>query len=136
MLSIDQFKHYAVRVGITGIVCTIIFFVTWFVVHRNDFGGAVVSDQSNIPSHDVVLSDLMDPFPNDKDRDGIEDIKEQELGLSDVLPDTDVDGLQDNDELSIWKTDPLKFDTDGDGYGDGWEVLKGYNPTGTGPLVQ
>jgi len=37
-------------------------------------------------------------------------------------PDTDGDGLTDDDETNIHGTDPLKWDTDGDGLPDGWEV--------------
>ena len=45
-------------------------------------------------------------------------------------PDTDGDGLYDEDETSIHGTDPDKYDTDGDGLSDGIEV----NTTGTDPL--
>ena len=43
--------------------------------------------------------------------------------------DSDLDGLTDEGELKIFKTDPNNPDTDGDGYLDGAEVL-----SGTGPL--
>jgi hypothetical protein len=75
-----------------------------------------------------------DPFPHDKDRDGILDTKEKEMGTSDIDFDTDHDGLADADEVKIWKTDPKKADTDGDGYSDGLEVFGGFNPRGTGKL--
>ena len=53
----------------------------------------------------------VDLFPNDKDRDGIDDTKEKELGLSTRDFDTDGDGVADADEIDIWKTDPKKTDT-------------------------
>lgn len=42
--------------------------------------------------------------------------------------DSDHDGLSDKKEIDIYKTDPSKWDTDGDGYGDGDEVWNGYSP--------
>lgn len=47
--------------------------------------------------------------------------------------DTDEDGLSDLIEAAI-KTDINKADTDGDGYSDKDEVLKGFNPLGAGSL--
>ncbi|OGZ53200.1 MAG: hypothetical protein A3B25_02685 [Candidatus Ryanbacteria bacterium RIFCSPLOWO2_01_FULL_48_26] len=41
--------------------------------------------------------------------------------------DADHDGLTNLDEFYV-KTNPLKVDTDGDGFDDGREVLNGYNP--------
>lgn len=48
--------------------------------------------------------------------------------------DSDLDGLFDQDEIDIYKTDPNNSDTDGDGYLDGDEVKNGYNPAGAGSL--
>jgi hypothetical protein len=46
-----------------------------------------------------------------------------------VLPrDTDNDGLSDDDETTVYGTDPALEDTDGDGVGDGVEVLAGTDP--------
>nr|MDO8112990.1 PKD domain-containing protein [Candidatus Sigynarchaeota archaeon] len=42
--------------------------------------------------------------------------------------DADGDGLTNQDELRVRHTDPLRFDTDGDNWGDGKEVLVGKNP--------
>nr|MDO8110335.1 PKD domain-containing protein [Candidatus Sigynarchaeota archaeon] len=42
--------------------------------------------------------------------------------------DADGDGLANQDELRVRHTDPLRSDTDGDGWGDGKEVLIGKNP--------
>lgn len=89
---------------------------------------AVVTEQAK-PQAPVV-----DEFAHDKDKDGVLDTKEAELGLSDYEFDTDKDGLSDYAEINKWKTDPTKRDTDGDGYGDGIEVIKGYNPLGPGKL--
>lgn len=48
--------------------------------------------------------------------------------LAQEIIDTDQDELPDYEELSIHYTDPNKFDTDGDGFGDGQEVNGGYSP--------
>ena len=59
----------------------------------------------------------------DTDGDGIND--ESELSQYKTDPykkDTDGDGLSDGDEISKYKTDPLKKDTDGDGLSDYDEI--------------
>jgi sulfoxide reductase heme-binding subunit YedZ len=45
-----------------------------------------------------------------------------------VLKDSDYDGLVDQSEIDVYKTDPNKFDTDGEGYSDGVEVIAKSNP--------
>lgn len=65
----------------------------------------------------------------DLDADNLPNVKEAELGTDPLLPDTDIDGLDDGAEVRVWGTDPLNKDTDGDGFSDGDEVLKfGTNP--------
>lgn len=48
--------------------------------------------------------------------------------VSGCSPDTDGDGLLDDDEVNIYGTDPNNPDTDGDGYNDGGEVNIGSDP--------
>jgi hypothetical protein len=48
-------------------------------------------------------------------------------------PDIDNDGLTDAEEL-VFGTDPGMWDTDGDGYNDGLEVMNLYNPLGFAPV--
>jgi methionine sulfoxide reductase heme-binding subunit len=45
-----------------------------------------------------------------------------------VAVDSDLDGLTDQGEIQVFRTDPSKTDTDGDSYGDGVEVLAGTDP--------
>ena len=71
----------------------------------------------------------------DSDKDGLDDVREKELGTDAYNADTDSDGLSDGDEVIIWKTNPLNPDTDGDSYKDGQEVRNGYNPLGAGKLI-
>src|SRR6185436_15952619 len=48
--------------------------------------------------------------------------------LAVAVADTDHDGLSDSDETAIYGTNPNKFDSDGDGMGDGAEILAGTDP--------
>lgn len=43
-------------------------------------------------------------------------------------PDSDNDGLTDEQEIKIYQTNPNLADTDGDGYSDGEEIKYGYSP--------
>jgi hypothetical protein len=62
-------------------------------------------------------------LPPDSDGDGLSDDDELNIhGTDPLLPDTDGDGLDDGDEVNQHGTDPLLPDTDGDGFGDGDEV--------------
>lgn len=70
----------------------------------------------------------------DTDQDGLNDQEELELGTNANSTDTDTDGLFDREEVRVYKTDPLKPDTDGDTFLDGAEVKSGYNPSGEGKL--
>lgn len=46
-----------------------------------------------------------------------------------LMFDTDGDGLTDEQEVNIFKTDPTNKDSDGDGYEDGNEVRDSYDPS-------
>jgi len=70
----------------------------------------------------------------DSDHDGLSDDEEEKYGTDKNNPDTDNDKLFDREEIYVYKTDPLNPDSDGDSYHDGDEVLKGYNPLGSGKL--
>jgi len=72
----------------------------------------------------------------DTDGDGLNDEEEAVLGSDPELKDTDGDELSDFDEVRIYKSDPNNIDTDGDGYSDGQEVSGGYNPVGSGKLFE
>lgn len=83
---------------------------------------------------DMQVDEVLFGEPIDTDKDGLDDIREKELGTNPKVSDTDKDGLIDGDEVIIWKTNPLNPDTDGDGYADGEEVKNGYNPLGSGKI--
>ncbi len=45
-----------------------------------------------------------------------------------ALQDSDSDGLSDEQELTLYGTDPQNSDSDGDGFLDGEEIARGYSP--------
>jgi len=95
-------------------------------------GGGSVS-----PTNDQVEQNSapkVERFPNDLDRDGIDNATEKQLGLSETEFDTDGDGLSDYTEVNTYKTNPKSMDTDGDGYTDADEIMNGYNPNGSGKM--
>ena len=51
-----------------------------------------------------------------------------------LLPDSDSDGVPDNDEINIYHTDPKDRDTDKDGYSDWIELVSGYSPLNNKPV--
>ena len=93
------------------------------------------SDNTNEQTEHVVMPKTeVRPVSDDLDNDGVLDVKEKELGLSNRNYDTDGDGLTDKQELDTYNTDPTNTDSDGDGYADGYEVMNGFNPAGDGKL--
>lgn len=72
----------------------------------------------------------------DTDGDGLSDQEEKSLGTDAAKQDTDEDSLTDYEEVVLWKTNPLLPDTDGDTFLDGTEVKNGFNPLGSGKLLQ
>ena len=50
----------------------------------------------------------------DTDKDGLNDEEEDKYSTDKFVMDTDQDGLTDFQEVHIYKTNPLKVDTDGD----------------------
>lgn len=96
--------------------------------------------------------------PLDSDGDGLDDVREREIGTNARLPDSDRDGLTDGDEVrtyktnpreldtdgdaladgvevTLWRTDPLQADSDADGFPDGKEIYNFYSPLGAGKLL-
>ena len=64
----------------------------------------------------------------DLDLDGLTNKQEKEHKTSPSLSDTDMDGLDDNYEISTSKTEPVKKDTDDDGLSDYDEIQLGFDP--------
>lgn len=73
------------------------------------------------------LATILQP-PRDTDGDGLLDKEEKILGTDPFNKDTDLDGLNDYEEVKIYHTNPLKYDSDGDYVSDYEEVKAGANP--------
>lgn len=80
---------------------------------------------------DNITTETLKP---DTDGDGLSDEEEIFHQTDPKLVDTDSDGLYDWEETAIYFTDPLKVDTDEDSYSDGSEVFNGYNPIGASTI--
>jgi hypothetical protein len=70
----------------------------------------------------------------DTDGDGLSDEAEGSLGTNLESADTDGDALFDNEEVNVYRSDPKNPDSDADGFEDGDEVQRRFNPNGDGPL--
>jgi hypothetical protein len=81
--------------------------------------------------YNFVFMDYKDSFLDSSKMHNSEYQEAPSLVEEDLLPeiiDTDGDGLSDEDEINIHKTDPNNKDTDGDGYEDKSEIDNGYDP--------
>ncbi|MBI4993130.1 MAG: hypothetical protein HZC26_03290 [Candidatus Magasanikbacteria bacterium] len=131
-------------IGIIGIITVALGISGWYFLLRDnkDSDGGVANQDGKTeavpikPQVDAGTLELLKKFADDQDRDGIKDADEKAQGLNPNEFDSDFDGLSDKLEIEKWKTDPLKKDTDGDGFGDGNEIIHGYNPLGAGKLSQ
>jgi hypothetical protein len=59
--------------------------------------------------------------------DTFEQIRKERSGGQSAI-DTDNDGIPDYDEVNLYRTDPNEPDTDGDGFADGIEIVRGFDP--------
>ena len=76
----------------------------------------------------LVLSNIVLTISDDPDGDGVRTDLEQGFGTNPLLYDTDGDGLNDGDELVVYLTNPLSKDSDNDGLSDADELAAGTNP--------
>ena len=105
---------------------------TQLVVTSTESSNSTNNDDNIVT--DINNDKILFGDPIDSDKDGLDDVREKELGTDPSKADTDGDSLNDSDEVIIWKTDPLNPDTDGDTFQDGHEIRNGYSPTGPGKL--
>lgn len=93
---------------------------------------SILFDSFNEP---VEIDEPEDAVSIDEHRSGAtEDMVMSSIENTVANMDTDGDGLTDEDEASIWNSNPLRADSDADGYADATEVTHGYDPNGTGML--
>ncbi|WP_436932565.1 GLUG motif-containing protein [Halosimplex halobium] len=94
----------------------------------SDSGSANPSSTPNDGATPTTSEGSTTPTPVDSDGDGVNDSREESLGLDPERADTDGDGLDDGAELANG-TDPIVADTDSDGLDDGAELANGTDPT-------
>lgn len=125
-------KKLFMIVGVGVCIAIVVIVVIYFVVKKQG-----TSPKEEMPAESTILPTenlQQTQFLHDQDRDGISDTQEKELGTSDRNFDSDGDTLTDMTEINVYKTDPNNPDTDGDGFWDGLEIIKGFNPRGEGKL--
>jgi hypothetical protein len=85
-------------------------------------------------SDDVIL-DISQRMTNLQARiDTFEQLRtERSAGESSI--DSDKDGVSDYDEVNLYRTNPNEPDTDGDGFVDGIEIVRGFDPLDAAPEV-
>lgn len=85
----------------------------------------------------VQLRNIRIAQSDDLDGDGLTTGQETEAGSDPRKWDSDGDGLGDGVEVATYLTDPTRVDTDGDGASDGDEVLRaGTNPAQNGSVFR
>ncbi|OGH93842.1 MAG: hypothetical protein A2538_03160 [Candidatus Magasanikbacteria bacterium RIFOXYD2_FULL_41_14] len=125
-----------------NIIIILIFIVAlligvWLIFFKNSKSNVADVDteaQTRQAELNVLNQAMAEARKTDADQDGLSNEEEAKLGTDPNTGDSDHDGILDYDEINLYKSDPLKADTDGDGLKDGYEVLRGYSPTGSGKL--
>ena len=126
--SKSKLKYYFIIIFVFLIVIAIIFYI--FI---NNKPGTEHKEQTK--EADIIKDEVEKEIQSAEE---YSDISEE-----DIMPwandpslsmDIDNDYLLGYEEIEIYQTDPNNPDTDGDGYLDGEEVMKGYNPLGEGKL--
>jgi len=108
--------------------------------YNNWLKTSVVTDGPEISDQISDEEQQPEEESTDRDNDSLPNSWEEEYGLdpddaSDAQKDNDFDGLNNLQEFK-YNADPNDSDSDNDGYADGQEVERGYNPAGTGKLEQ
>ncbi|MCA9356958.1 hypothetical protein H6784_00600 [Candidatus Nomurabacteria bacterium] len=87
-----------------------------------------IRDEDTRNFSDSINEKLKDIIGNLQSRvDTFEQLRRDRSGGETAI-DTDQDGISDFDEINLYRTDPKEADTDNDGFTDGIEIIKGYNP--------
>jgi hypothetical protein len=95
---------------------------------KDELANIALMDKELAGISDEVILSISEKFTDLQNRvDTFEQIRREKSGGQSAI-DTDGDGISDYDELNLYKTDPNNPDTDGDGFMDGVEIIRGFNP--------
>ncbi len=106
------------------------------VIPSDTQGGGVIPEPTEDDETDPIDDAILFGNVPDTDGDGLDDLKEGDIGTDPKRFDTDGDGLSDYDEVVTWKSNPQNPDTDNDGYTDEEEIKNGYSPLGAGRIFE
>jgi hypothetical protein len=102
-------------------------------VHSNPLSKDTDGDGFSDYAEYVDANDRLDPLRFDpKDAPAVDPGPKEEPNPDQGRPDTDKDGLFNDDETNVYGTNPNKADTDGDGRDDGQEVFDKTDPNNPG----
>ncbi|MDT5005577.1 MAG: hypothetical protein QOJ24_2753 [Mycobacterium sp.] len=102
-------------------------------VHSNPLSKDTDGDGFSDYAEYVDANDRLDPLRFDpKDAPAVDPGPKKEPNPDRGRPDTDQDGLFNDDETNVYGTNPNKADSDGDGRDDGQEVFDKTDPNNPG----
>jgi hypothetical protein len=114
-----------VKIVISLVLIAAVGGVIWFVRSRPQPPRVETPEQKTTSARETqqaLQATLSKIKQSDGDLDGLTDAEEIQYKTDPNKPDTDGDGLLDVDEIKIYKTNPLKADTNNLGHTDGWAV--------------
>ncbi|MFH1867099.1 MAG: hypothetical protein ABIJ81_03400 [Patescibacteria group bacterium] len=144
-VSDDGSKKKWLIIGLVIIGLTAIALIGYWLLTRTVTDSSPTTNNIiNTPVNEPVVQPPPPPPPppvvnpelEDNDGDRLNTSEELNFGTDPNNPDSDSDGLFDGEEVMIYKTNPLNSDTDADGFMDGEEVSNGYDPNGSGRLLE
>jgi len=125
----NSLKNFFIAIAKSTGIFFLISFIVFFIVNYQFVKSQVIDWRQGDGAYGTYLYD--------NDKDNLPDWWEEENELNTELDESESDGDGDyanNLVEYLFGTDPTNPDSDNDGYFDGEEIKKGYNPTGEGRL--